>query len=129
MDGMDGSGKSTAARIIVDHLESKGRKVLFMTHPNRGTRIGRLELELLKREGKAAMALSTLFYIIDILHSIRMMRSRRGRSYDDVVFVRYIMAVAYLPDGACGKAYRLISHILPMPDTAILVDVPPETAM
>ena len=40
------------------------------------------------------------------MHSLAVMRGRRRYDYDDVVFVRYSMAVAYLPDGACRKADR-----------------------
>ena len=128
VDGMDGSGKTTAAGILREELEGRGRRVLVITHPNTDLRIGRLERALLQKEGKASMLLSTSLYIADILHSLAVMRVRRGR-YDDVIFVRYIMAVAYLPDGLCGKAYAVISRVLPMPDVAILVDVDPETAM
>lgn len=129
VDGMDGSGKSTAADILRARLESEGRSVLVLTHPSRDTTIGKLELGFLQREGKAALICSTTFYIMDVLRSLCIMRAGRGRRYDDVIFVRYIMAVAYLPDRLCGTAYKVISHILPMPDTAVLVDVDPETAL
>lgn len=129
MDGMDGSGKSTAARMLKAELESQGRKVLIMAHPNRGTRLGRAELTFLRKEGKAAMIASTTLYVADVLRSIRHMRGRAARGYDDVIFVRYIMAVAYLPDRLSGLAYRVIAGVLPMPDVAVLVDVDPETAM
>lgn len=68
-------------------------------------------------------------YIMDILRSLGRMRGRACHGCDDVVFVRYIMATAYLPDSLCGKVYRMVSRILPMPDVAILVDVDPSTAM
>lgn len=126
---MDGSGKSTAASILKDGLESRGRRVLVIAHPNRGTLVGRMELAYLRRDGKAAMVVSTALYVADVLRSLRIMRSRKGRGYDDVIFVRYIMAVAYLSDRLSPLAYRLISRILPQPDVAILVDVDPETAM
>lgn len=129
VDGMDGSGKSTTADIIAERLRSQGRKVAIMTHPNRDTRVGRLELRFLRMDGKAAVTMSTIFYILDVLHSLSMKKRRKYRECDDVVFVRYIMAVAYLPDSLCGKAYRAVEHVLPMPDVAILVDVTPERAM
>ena len=129
VDGMDGSGKSTAAGILADKLESEGRTVLVIAHPNRATRIGRLELAFLRGDSRLDVILSTLLYIADVLHSLCVMRGRRGRGYDDVIFARYIMAVASLPDGLGGRAYRVIGRLLPMPDVKVLVDVDPQTAM
>ena len=129
VDGMDGAGKSTAGEILVQELESRGRKVLFMEHPNRSTLAGRLESAFLLKEGKLFVILSTLAYVADVLHSLMVMRGRKGREADDVVFVRYSMAVAYLSDGACSKADRLVKALLPKPDVAVLVDVDPDTAM
>ncbi len=129
VDGMDGSGKSTTAKILAEELEASGRKVLIMTHPNRGTLTGRLELEFLRRDGKPAVIMSTILYVADILHSIRVMRRRSCREYDDIIFVRYIMAVAYLPDRLNRPAYDVIAHVLPMPETKVLVDVEPTIAM
>lgn len=129
VDGMDGSGKSTVAGIIARNLESRGRRVAVITHPNRDTKIGRAELSMLRKEGKVAMLASTSLYIIDILHSLRMRRGKALRGYDDVIFVRYSMAVAYLSDRLCGTAYRVITCILPVPDVTVLMDVDPRTAM
>lgn len=127
VDGMDGSGKSTAADVLVDKLESEGRKVLRIEHPNRTTRLGRLEARLLLVDGKAALVASTALYVADVVRSV--WRMKRARGFDDVVFVRYIMAVAYLPDDLAGMAYRIFANVLPTPDVRILVDVDPETAM
>lgn len=129
VDGMDGSGKSTTADMIAEGLRSRGRKVRVMTHPNRDTRVGRLELRFLRMDGKPAVIMSTVFYIMDILHSLVVKRRREFRECDDVVFVRYSMAVAYLPDRLCGTAYRVVEWVLPTPDVAVLVDVSPERAM
>lgn len=128
VDGMDGAGKSTGARAIRDHLESQGRSVAVITHPNRSTVSGRLASAFLLKEGKLAVILSTVFYVLDILGSI--WRMRHGlRGYDDIVFVRYILAVSYLPEGLSRRLYSMISEVLPMPDVSIFVDVDAETAM
>lgn len=128
VDGMDGSGKTTSSDIIRAHLESRGRKVLEITHPNDSCLFGRRASKYLCIQGKAAKMLSTLYYILDVLCSLRKKR-KYGKYYDDVIFVRYIMAVAYLPESACPRAYRFISKVLPMPDVKVFVDVDPETAM
>lgn len=129
VDGMDGSGKSTVAGILKGELEAMGRSVLVIAHPNRGTMVGRMELRFLQGDSRLDVIMSTLLYVADVLHSLRVMCGRKGRGYDDVIFVRYIMAVAYLPDGMCDRAYGAISRILPMPETKVLVDVDPQVAM
>ena len=128
VDGMDGCGKTTCADIIKRKLESEGRRVFLVTHPDTGCLAGRLENAYLHKEGKLFKLLSTLFYIIDVLESLAHMTVHR-KDYDDFIFVRYLMAVAYLPERLQKKAYRIISGILPMPDEAILVDVDAETSM
>ena len=129
VDGMDGSGKSTVAGILKGELEVRGRSVLVIAHPNCDTVVGRMELRFLRGDGRLDVIMSTILYVADVLHSLRVMRGRKGRGYDDVIFVRYIMAVAYLPDGMCDRAYGAISRILPMPETKVLVDVDPQVAM
>lgn len=125
---MDGSGKSTVAGIIEGHLRSEGRDVTVVTHPNRDTAVGRLELKALTRDGKPALMVSTVLYIADVLMSLWRTRKVRRRG-GDLVFVRYTMAVAYLPDTLCGTAYRVIRAVLPKPDVMVLVDADPDEAM
>ena len=129
VDGMDGSGKSTVADILRDELESRGRSVMVIAHPNRGTAVGRLELAFLRGDSKLDVVMSTVLYVADVLHSICVMRGRRGRAFDDVVFVRYSMAVAYLPDRLCARAYGIVTRVLPSPDVKVLVDVDPGAAL
>lgn len=122
IDGIDGSGKTTSGGMLAGILESEGRKVLKIEHPNRDTFIGRMEAKFLTVDGKPAKMVSTALYIMDVVRSVWIMK-RRGDEYDDVVFIRYIMSVAYLSDRPAGIAYRLFSKILPTPDVRILVDV------
>ncbi|MBO4568437.1 MAG: deoxynucleoside kinase [Candidatus Methanomethylophilaceae archaeon] len=128
VDGMDGCGKSTCADIIEDKLKRENHEVFKVTHPDQGCLVGRLENAYLHKEGRLCKILSTVFYILDVLDSLAKMRVHR-KEYNDFIFVRYIMAVAYLPKGLQEKAYTLISKVLPMPDELILVDVDAETSM
>jgi dTMP kinase len=128
IDGMDGSGKSTAAEMVFEHLQSKGRKVLVITHPNQATISGKLSSKFLHIRGKPSELMATGFYILDVLQSLVSMR-RAGRTYDDYIFVRYIMAVGYLPEKLNGPAYDFISKVLPMPDVKIFIDLDAGTSM
>lgn len=130
VDGMDGCGKSSAASCITAQLESEGRRVLELTHPNRDTKIGRKEAEYLLQDGKYAKIMATLMYIFDVMHSIRLMKkAKKTNEYDDFVFVRYIMAVSYLPKPLAKLAYKFFEIVFPTPDVKIFVDVTGPTAM
>lgn len=126
---MDGCGKSTVADTIRRELESEGRRVLLMEHPNRNLLVGRLERAFLEGNTKVHVIMSTILYIMDVLHSLTYVRGPRGKRYDDIVFVRYSMAAAYLPDSLTELAYDVICHVLPTPDVRILVDIDPDVAM
>ena len=128
VDGMDGSGKTTSSDLIRKQLEAEGRKVLEITHPNDSFFFGKLAARFLCVPGKIVTLFSTVFYIFDVLHSLNI-KKWHGKEYDDVIFVRYSMAAAYLPSFLCPVAYRVISKVLPVPDVKILVDIVPETAM
>ncbi len=123
---MDGSGKSTVAEILESRLRVDGRSIRTIAHPSRDTRIGRIGHKLLKTEGKPALIFAIIFYIMDVLRSLVIMKRDKG---NDIIFVRYSMAVAYLPDELCKKAYRIIERVLPTPDMKFLVDVDAPVAM
>lgn len=127
VDGLDGSGKSTAAEMIRCTSESRGRSIYIRHHPSHRLP-GRLSRHFLKGEGKTSEVIATGFYIMDVLLSLTQMRRWR-KIYDDIVFVRYSMAAAYLPERIMEPTYGIIERILPRPDRLILVDVDPEVAM
>ncbi len=128
VDGMDGSGKTTASDFIREQLRSEGRKVLEITHPNSATSYGRTAAKYLCKEGKGAVLISTLYYILDVIHSLSY-KKKHMSEYDDVLFVRYSLAAAYLPERLCRPAYKFIEMILPIPDVKIYVDIEPDIAM
>ena len=128
VDGMDGSGKTTSSDFIKEQLTAEGRKVLEITHPNVETSYGRTAAKYLCKPGKPAVLIATMFYIFDVLHSLRYKR-KHEKEYDDVIFVRYSLAAAYLPTSLCKSAYKIIEFVLPIPDVKIYVDIEPEIAL
>ncbi len=127
VDGLDGSGKSTIAHWIGDYYEARGEKVLVQMHPS-GRFTGMIARRALQSKGAAMFVVSTAFFIFDVLGSLSRLR-RWSRSYDTVVFVRYIMAAAYLPKRFAHQGYDLIARVLPIPCRLLLIDIDPETAM
>jgi dTMP kinase len=128
VDGMDGSGKTTSSDFIREQLTAEGRKVLEITHPNSETSYGRTAAKYLCLPGKGAVILSTVYYILDVLHSLRFKR-KHGKEYDDIIFVRYSLAAAYMPESLCRPIYKIIEIVLPIPDVKIYVDIDPKIAL
>lgn len=127
VDGLDGSGKSTIAHWIGEHYEARGERVLVQMHPSERL-TGRIARRALQSEGSVMFVVSTAFFILDVLGSLSRLRRWR-RSCDTVVFVRYIMAAAYLPKRYAQQGYDLIAKVLPIPSRLLLIDIDPETAM
>ena len=128
VDGLDGSGKSTAADILAEGLRARGRTVVVHTHPGDGSFAGRVASECLLKRGRPAILVMAFFYFVDILHSIWVLR-RSDRDYDDVIFVRYLLEAAYFPDSLYRVGHAIPAGVLPEPDVSILVDVDPDVAM
>jgi dTMP kinase len=126
IDGLDGSGKSTIADHLIHGLDDAGRSVLLIQHPNPCTAAGRLSRRFLRTDRPGASSFATIFYVLDILNSVRV---QRRSETDDVVFVRYILSVAYLPEGLARFAYKFFCKLLGGGDLRIYVDTDPDTAM
>jgi len=127
VDGIDGSGKSTVAGWIAQHYSSRGERVLVQVHPSdRG--LGRLARRCLQGDGALMYALSSVLFIFDVLISVAHLPWWR-RKYDTVVFVRYLLATAYLPRRYARLAYDLFAAVLPVPERRLVVDVEPQTAL
>lgn len=126
VDGMDGSGKTTAAYSLKDILEERGRTVRIFNHPDKHSFFGKMAAEFLLKDGKCAMVCATVFFVIDIIGSLFKMKSKRT---DDVIFVRYTLSVAYLPENLVSPVYSILSKILPKPDVKIYKDVDVDDAL
>lgn len=126
VDGIDGSGKSTVAEWIATHYRQMGEKVLVRSHPS-DSYYGRLSRASLTSEGKFMRTMATLFFILDVLNSLR--RLRGWRDQDKVIFVRYVMATAYLPASLYRQGYDFFCKLLPIPEKLLLVDTSPECAL
>lgn len=127
VDGIDGSGKNTIAGWIASHYEGVGERVLVRVHPSAGL-AGRIARRGLVGEGTAMRVIATLFFILDVLISVARLR-RDSRSYGTVVFVRYLMATAYLPERYAKMGYDFFAKLLPVPRRLLLVDVDAESAL
>ena len=126
VDGIDGSGKSTYAGLIEKYYHDRGEKVMVHIHPSPGV-AGRISRRALESTGKAMHLVASIFFIVDVLRSLRLMK-KEARRYDTVIFVRYILATAYLPDRLAPLGYAFIAKLLPVPERLVLIDIEPAIA-
>lgn len=127
VDGIDGSGKSTVAAWVRDHYVASGLRVIVVTHPSDAWS-GRMARRFLESRGMAARLAATVFFIADVLGSVRKLK-QLGKEADAVIFVRYLMATAYLPERLAPKGYEFFRKVLPVPRRLLLVDTRPEVAL
>lgn len=127
VDGIDGSGKSTVAHWMADRYAEDGYTVHLFVHPSERL-LGRVSKAALQSKGSLMHAIATLFFIGDVLVSIRRKRRIVGEK-DRVIFVRYLMGAAYLPEGLMSIGYELFKRIIDLPPSRMLVDVLPEVAL
>lgn len=125
IDGLDGSGKSTQARLIYSRAAEKGRTCILRAHPSSDNLFGRLGRACLLQEGKRAHAAASLFYLLDVARSLLLYRWRR---VDYVVFVRYLMGTAYLPEPLHRVAYLFLYRVVPRSRHMYFIDASPEEA-
>ena len=127
IDGLDGSGKDTQAKLIADMYEKQGRKVVVRSHPCFDNRYGRKSKEALLKTGKINHLLATIYFGLDVIRSV--VKYTHDDSIDVLILSRYILAVMYLPDGINTLVYKIVTFILPTSDCMFFLDVSPEESL
>ena len=122
---MDGSGKSTQAKLLLKSLRQMNKTVCLRIHPERDNWFGRQARVFLYSKGRSAHFASALFYMIDVIRSIVLYSWRKT---DFIVFVRYLMGTAYLPGPFHIVGYNFFSCVVPKSEAMFFLDVLPQTA-
>ena len=125
IDGLDGSGKSTQARLICRRIAEKGKTYVLRAHPSSDSFFGRLGRGYLLLDGKRARFAASLFYLLDVARSLLLYGWRR---VDYLVFVRYLMGTAYLPEPLHRVAYLFLYRLVPRSSHMYFIDASPEEA-
>ena len=126
-DGLDGCGKDTQVNLIAAMYEQQGRKVDIRSHPCSDNKFGRKSKQALLKTGKFNRLKATLYYGLDALRSVHMYYYNKDT--DVLIFSRYTMAVAYLPDIVNVIVYKIVSFVLPKSDCMFFLDVSPEESL
>jgi dTMP kinase len=126
IDGLDGSGKSTQANLLLKELKRQHRTVFLRIHPETDNWFGRKARVFLFSKGKGAHFASALFYMVDVIRSILLFSRRR---VDYVILVRYLMGTAYLPSPLHIVGYLFFSALVPKSVYMYFLDATPEVAV
>ncbi|MEM2875011.1 MAG: dTMP kinase [Candidatus Hadarchaeales archaeon] len=130
IEGADGCGKSTHARLLSNWLRSRGYRVLLTSEPTDSV-FGRVIRDALRgkltlpREAEAA-----IFAADRALHVSRVIKPAI-RSGTIVVSERYLhSSFAYQPArGVSEEWVRRLNRCMPRPDLTIILDVPTRETM
>jgi dTMP kinase len=124
VDGLDGVGKDTHAQLIKKRYEKKGEKVILRSHPESDNFFGKKTKKALYGEGKINHLRASIYYMLDVLRSIR--KYYRKKEFDTLIMVRYLVGTAYLPSKMAKIGYRFFYNFVPTSEYMFFLDAPPE---
>lgn len=125
IDGLDGSGKSTHARMIRDKYQEKGERVILREHPSHDNPYGLKAKKALLGRGKVNKIKAAFYYALDVIRSVRLYKEE-GKT---LIMVRYLMGVTYLPLPLAQLLYHIFTAVLPTSDYMFFLDLEPEEAL
>ena len=88
---------------------------------------GRKSKQALLKTGKINHLKATIYFGLDAVRSVHMFYYNKDT--DVLIFSRYTMAVAYLPNVINVIVYKIVSIILPKSDCMFFLDVTPEESL
>ena len=124
IDGLDGVGKDTHARLIKERYEKNGDRVIIRSHPEDDNFFGKTAKKALLGHGSVNKAKAAAFYMLDVLRSIK--KYYRKKDVDTLIMVRYLMGTAYLPFPLAKIAYQLFENFVPISSYMLFLDASPE---
>jgi len=124
VDGLDGVGKDTQAQLIKTRYEKKGERIVLRTHPSTDNYFGKKAKEALLGKGKIKKTEASIFYMMDVLRSIR--KYYKKKDVDTLIMVRYLVGTAYLPFRLAKIAYRFFENFVPISKYMFFLDASPE---
>lgn len=125
VDGLDGAGKDTHAQLIRERYQALGEQVILRTHPSNDNYYGQKAKKALLGRGKLNKIQASIYYALDVIRSLKLYY---GKS-DTLIFVRYLMGVAYLPLPLAKIMYHILGTVLPTSDYMFFLDLDPEESL
>jgi dTMP kinase len=127
VDGLDGVGKDTQARLIKERYNKLGKKVIIRSHPESDNYFGKKAKKALLGKGKINKLKASFFYMMDVLRSIK--KFYRRKDIDILIMVRYLVGTAYLPKKPAEIAYKFFENFVPTSDYMFFLDADPEVLL
>lgn len=128
LEGIDASGKSTQARLLVRNLRSRGFDAIYTTEPSKGEVGSFIRRHVLQRKRRVPAVVEALLFAVDRVDHVESRIEPALNSGKIVVSDRYVYSsLAY--QGAAGLNIDWIDQINRMalqPNLAIYIDVLPE---
>lgn len=124
VDGLDGVGKDTHGKLIAEYYKDNGEQVILRSHPTGDNFFGRKAKQALLHQGKLNKVKASVFYMLDVLRSIR--KFYRSNKKGTIVMVRYLMGTAYLPRRLVRFGYSFFEHFVPTSPYMFFLDAPTE---
>jgi dTMP kinase len=131
IEGLDGSGKTTHAHLLIRSLRRREFDVVYTTEPSRGEIGSFIRTNILQRKRRVPSVVEALLFAVDRVDHVEKEIKPALEEGKIVVSDRYVYSsLAY--QGAAGLDLKWIEEInrlaLP-PDLAIYIDVPPEVVV
>jgi dTMP kinase len=127
IDGLDATGKDTHADLIAKHYLKKGEMVTIRSHPASDNYFGKKAKTALLQKGKINKLAASIYYMFDVLRSIRLYY--HPRKPGTIIMVRYLMGTAYLPKKIAPIGYTFFEHFVPTSPYMFFLDASPEELM
>jgi dTMP kinase len=124
VDGLDGVGKDTQGRLIEEYYKNNGETVILRSHPATDNFFGKKAKEALLLTGKVNKLKASVFYMLDVLRSIR--KYYHPQKKGTIVMVRYLMGTAYLPRKLVRFGYTFFERFVPTSPYMFFLDAPTE---
>jgi dTMP kinase len=131
IEGIDGSGKTTQAKKLVENLQDRGYDAVYTTEPSDG-KVGKLIRDfVLSREDRIPIALEALLFAADRVDHIEAVVEPLLKQGKIVVCDRYVCSsLAY--QGAAGLDLEwmdCVNQFALKPDLTLFLDVHPELGL
>ena len=128
VEGIDGSGKTTQAHILVEALKKEGFEAVYTTEPSNGVFGKMLRKHILEGSRRVPVVVEAVLFAVDRFDHIESEVKPLLKRGKIVVSDRYVYSsIAYQGASSLSKKWlKEINNRAIKPDLSIFIDVPPE---